>query len=296
MGSAAILAFAAHAASLQQALDQAVADTVLEFAPTQLKPEQLAVTVRVIRNGQEEKAGFRGNVPIYPASVIKLFYLVAAHRWMEDQKLKDTPELRRAMHDMIVDSSNDATHYVLDALTETVSGPELPSAEMALWAENRNSVNRFFAHQGFQGVNANQKPWGDGPYGRDRQFVGETFTNRNMLTTESTARLLSEIVSGKSITEKRSGEMMDLLLRDPFSKPQDPDDQAHGFTGIALKPGAKLWSKAGWTSTTRHDAACVEFPGGTQVILVIFTVGHAKERSLLPALASRLLNGLENAP
>ena len=52
---------------------------------------------------------------------------------MEDGKIKDTPELRRAMKDMIVLSYNEATHYVLDILTDTTSGPELAPAEMDKW-------------------------------------------------------------------------------------------------------------------------------------------------------------------
>ena len=49
---------------------------------------------------------------------------------MEDGKLKDTAELRRAMQDMIVDSYNEATGYIVDLLTGTTSGPELPEAEI----------------------------------------------------------------------------------------------------------------------------------------------------------------------
>ena len=38
-------------------------------------------------------ADFRGNRRIYPASVVKLFYLAAAQRWLEDKKIEETPEL-----------------------------------------------------------------------------------------------------------------------------------------------------------------------------------------------------------
>ena len=69
--------------------------------------------------------------------------------------------------------------------------------------------------------------------------------------------------------------MMDLLKRDWEATAKDPEDQANGFTGIALKEmnlkGAKLWSKAGWTSTTRHDAAYIQTPDGLKFVLVVFT-------------------------
>jgi hypothetical protein len=233
-------------------------------------------------------ASHRGGVAIYPASVVKLFYLAAAHRWLEDGKLTDTAELRRALRDMIVDSSNDATHYVLDALTGTTSGPELPADEMKTWSEKRNAVNRYFAGLGFTNINCNQKPWCEGPYGRDRIWVGQGYTNRNMLTTEATARLLTDIARREFVSAKRSGEMLELMQRDPANK---KDDQAR-FTFTELPSGAKLYAKAGWTSTTRHDAAYVEFADGRKLVLVVFTTGHANEQGIIQALARRIVANL----
>ena len=88
---------------------------------------------------QPVQASYRGGEQIYPASVIKLFYLVAAHRWLEDGKLKDTEELRRAMRDMIVDSLNEATGYLVDCLTGTTSGPELTPRR---WRNGMTSATR----------------------------------------------------------------------------------------------------------------------------------------------------------
>ncbi|MFN2452809.1 MAG: serine hydrolase [Pyrinomonadaceae bacterium] len=293
-------AVSANAASqppraLQQLVDEAAHAALQSFAGKKLQEKNLAITLVDLSDAQHPaQASFRGAEGIYPASVVKLFYLVAAHRQMEDGKIKDTPELRRAMRDMIVDSSNDATHYVLDELTGTTSGPELPPAEMAEWIFKRNAVNRYFAAQGYTGINANQKPWCEGPYGRDRVFVGAKYDNRNKLTTDATARLLTEIVTGRAITPARSTQMMELLKRDFAGKSTDADDQAHGFTGIALQSGARLWSKAGWTSATRHDAAYIELPNGARFILVTFTTDHANDRDIIPTVARAIINGIGN--
>ncbi len=282
--------------ALQQLVDQAARAALQSFAAKNLQEKNLAITLVDLSDAQHPaQASFRGTEPIYPASVVKLFYLVAAHRQMEDGRLKETDELRRALHDMIVDSSNDATHYVLDELTGTTSGPELASAEMAEWALKRNAVNRYFASQGYTAINVNQKPWCEGPYGRDRVFVGEKYDNRNKLTTDATARLLTEIVTGRAITHARSTQMMELLKRDYAGKKSaDPDDQAHGFTSIALQPGARLWSKAGWTSATRHDAAYIELPNGARFVLVTFTTEHANERDIIPTIARVVLNSFND--
>jgi len=282
--------------ALQEIVDEAVRSTLATFEPVKLLPSELAVTLVDLANPAEQlAASHRGDLPIYPASVVKLFYLAAAHQWMEEGKLQDTPELRRAMRDMIVESYNEATHYVLDSLTGVTSGPELPEAEMAAWSHRRNAVNRHFQALGFTNINVNQKPWCEGPYGRERIFVGRDYTNRNMLTTAAAARLLTQIATGQSVTRERSAQMMELMARDPFAQ-RDSEDQASGFTGIALPQGGKLWSKAGWTSQTRHDAAYVELPGGQKVVLVVFTENHANERGVIPAVAAHIFSKLALRP
>ena len=171
----------------------------------------------------------------------------------------------------------------MDLLTGTTSGPELPPDELQAWADKRDAVNRYFSSLGYTNINVNKKPWCEGPYGRETQAIKAFKPSRNLLTTDATARLLSEIVTGKAVSAKRSAAMMELLKRDPFGKTDDSDDQAHGFTGSALPPGAQLWSKAGWTTETRHDAAYIELPNGAKLVLVTFTTDHANERDLLRA-------------
>ncbi|PYK98568.1 MAG: serine hydrolase [Verrucomicrobia bacterium] len=284
---------AARARQVQALVDGAVHQTLAKFADKQLEPGQLAITLVDLRDREHPvRASYRGDAQIYPASVVKLFYLVAVHRWLEDGKLQDTGELRRAMRDMIVQSYNEATHYIVDLLTGTTSGPELSPSELKKWTKKRDAVNRYFASLGYTNINVNKKPWCEGPYGRETQASKAFKPGRNLLTTDATARLLSEIVSGKAVSAKRSAEMMELLNRDPFGKSNDPDDQAHGFTGPALPPGAKLWSKAGWTSETRHDAACIELPNGAKFVLVTFTTDHANEREIIPSLARVIMEGM----
>ena len=283
----------ARASRLQGLVDDAVRQTLAKFAGQQLKPDQIAVTLVDLSDQQRPvRASYRNDAQIYPASVVKLFYLVAAHRWLEDGRLQDTEELRRAMHDMIVDSYNEATHYIVDLLTGTTSGPELSPDGLIEWADKRNAVNRYFTSLGYTNINVNKKPWCEGPYGRETQAIKAFKPTRNMLTTDATARLMTEIVTGRAVSARRGAEMMDLLKRDPFGKSDDPDDQARGFNGGALPPGSKLWSKAGWTSQVRHDAAYIELANGARFVLVIFTTDHANEREIIPALGRAILGGM----
>ncbi len=273
----------------QTVVDHAVRRTFERFARLPLASEQLAVTlVDLSRRGKPARGSYRGDVPIYPASVVKLFYLLAVHRWLEDGQIEDTSELRRALRDMIVLSYNEATHYVVDLLTGTTSGPELPEAELRDWFERRNAVNRYLQSLGYTGINVNKKPWCEGPYGRESQAIRAFEPKRNLLTTDATARLLLEMVEGRAVNAQRSAEMLALMRRDPHAPTSDPDDQAQ-FSGPALPPGARLWSKAGWTSETRHDALYTELPDGRKCVLVVFTVGHAHEREILRSVVREIL-------
>jgi len=279
---------------LQAVVEEAVRATVAEFRAPELRSEQLAVTVIDLRSAAPVAADFRGDERCYPASVIKLFFLAATHRWLEDGRLSDTPELRRAMRDMIVDSSNDATNHLVDVLTGTTGGPELPAEALKAWNEQRGAVTRYFAALGYQNVNAIRKTWGDGPFGRESQDMKAHPPARNYLSTNDTARLLVEIATGRCVTPARSAEMLVLLERDPFTPSPDPDSQSVKFTGPALTPGMKLWSKAGWVSWARHDAALIERPDGGRIIIVTFTDGreHAQNREIIAAVARRVLANL----
>ena len=238
---------------------------------------------------------YRGSERIYPASVVKLFYLVAIYEWLQGGMVQPSEELKRAVKDMIVDSSNDAASLVVDILTGTTSGPELSDGPFQTWKYQRNIVNRYFQSLGWEElttININQKTWGDGPYGRERVFVGELRENRNMLTTNAVARLLHSIVGGVAVSSQMSQQMMKLLkrnLKDAELVPQNDENQVNGFLGEGLPPHANLWSKAGWTSTVRHDVAYIEIPERKPYLLVVFTEGKnvSQNRQILPFLSQR---------
>ncbi|PZD73825.1 hypothetical protein C1752_01781 [Acaryochloris thomasi RCC1774] len=236
---------------------------------------------------------YRGMERIYPASVVKLFYLVACHEWLETGMLPPSVELERAMRDMIADSSNDATSLVVDMLTGTTSGPELPSEPFETWKHQRNLVNRYFQSLDWlelETVNINQKTWGDGPYGRESLFVANQ--NRNMLTTDAVARLIHSVMGGVAVSGLRSQQMAALMQRSlsPNDLTADPENQITGFLGGGLPPNAQVWSKAGWTSTVRHDAAYIELPQHYPYTLVVFTEGPiiSQNQELLPFISQQI--------
>src|SRR5438128_9046028 len=93
---------AVRADALQQLVNDAAHAALTKFADKKLTESQLSITLIDLRDPQHPAtASFHGNERIYPASVVKLFYLVAVHRWLEDKKIQDADALKRAVHDLI---------------------------------------------------------------------------------------------------------------------------------------------------------------------------------------------------
>ena len=284
----------ARAPTLQLHLNQVAEWTLHEYAARGLQTDGLALAAILLRpDGTTEWAHVRGDAPLYPASLVKLFYLVAVHGFLDAGRIVDSAELERAIRDMIVDSGNDPTNYLLEVLTGASGGAELPEAELAAWMEQRQAVNHYFQALGYTNVNACQKTWAEGPYGRERQGYGANFELRNSASANAIARLwIEQIIHAAG---PRADVRRTLLSRDVTATTSDPDDQRTAFTAKGLPSGAKLWSKAGWTTKVRHDSAYVELPTGEKLVWVILTQGVSSDRALIPTVSRRFFAWFSHA-
>ena len=269
--------------SLDAALRR-TADATLKAFP-KLTADNLAMTlIDVTKPEVMSRADYHGDAPFYPASVIKLFYMVEVYH----QRKESDPDVPRALHEMIVVSDNDATAFLLDTITDTCSGPELEGRALRKFIERRGVVNRYFDPMGYD-ISAMAKPWSFGPFGRDVQLMGgPTRPNRNRATANSVASLLLWILRKRAVSPAASDAMLAPMAR-PLDAPPTDEGQVKSFIGEALPAGSKLWSKAGWTAEVRHDAAYIELPGGRNIIMVIFTRGVADDKTLLPAITKSIL-------
>ncbi|HXQ41855.1 MAG TPA: serine hydrolase [Candidatus Udaeobacter sp.] len=265
-----------------------------------LQPGSLAITLVLPEARTAGGFSHRGDRPGYPASLVKLFFLAAAEAALESGRLAASRELGQALTAMIQRSGNDATSLVVDSLTGTTSGPALNPAALKRWLARRRAIDRYFAAwrcPEFAGINLAQKTWYEAPYGRERQSCFDVPNNRNRLTSDAIARLLLAIAQGEAVNRRRSAAMMKLLARFPDAvDAQDPLNQVTGFFGEGLPRQARLWSKAGWSSRTRHDAAIIVLPGGTRLILVAMSFGPAaaRNRRLLPFIARQVARRIGN--
>jgi beta-lactamase class A len=267
-------------------LNRAAEASLKEFP--RLTADNLALSViDLTKPDASIRADYHGDVSFYPASLVKLFFMVGTYH-----QGKLTPEIERALREMIQVSDNDAAAFLVDILADTCSGSELEGKALDDFIDRRRKLNRSFGSLGYD-ISAMMKPWSFGPFGRDMQALGENKVNRNRASANSFASLLLWIVRRHAISPQASDAMMSLLER-PLSPPRPTENQVKEFFGESLPPGARLWSKEGDTSEVRHDAAYIELPNGRKLVVVILTRGAADDKRLLPAIGKRLLAELDH--
>jgi hypothetical protein len=283
-----------RSADLDAALSRIAAEIVSEFAAKGLTPEGLSISVVNLTQrtpGAPLPAGsYRGDLAYYPASVVKAFYLAYYESRKEAGKLSDMPELVRAIHDMITVSSNDATGFVVDAITDTTSGPEIASArKWKKWMEKRNAVNRFFLARGYHNLNANQKTFCEDAYGREQVFR-DGGKNRNRMTPDGVARLFKEIARGEIVGPAGTQEMLGLLARDVTSeKPlEDGELEDARLAGRKLPPGTRLWAKSGDAYDYHHLVARAILPNGVDFVIAAFTKGVKDVPDVIPRIYEKV--------
>jgi len=262
---------------------------VAEFAPNGLTEQGLSISLLDLSDPGFPAGSFRGDVAYYPASVVKAFYLAYYEAQKQAGKLKDTPELVRAVRDMITVSSNDATGFVVDSITATTSGPEMSGPDWEKWKERRNAVNRFFAARGYGDVNANQKTFCEDAYGRE-QIFRDGGKNRNRMTADSAARLFKEIARGEIVGPAGTQEMLALLSRDvtPAKPFEDLELEDARLSGQRLPAGTRFWSKSGDAYDVHHLVARTVLPGGQDFVLAVFTKGVKTVPGVIPRVFEKV--------
>ncbi len=236
--------------------------------------------------------GINNNKLIYPASIVKLVYALAAYSWIETKKILFSEEISDAVYKMLFYSSNDATSFLIDIITGTTSGPCIEGDIWENWKYQRAIINDWLKELNWHEVseiNCCQKTWDDGPFGREKEFYGTENKNRNMLTTDLSARVLQEIMI--KLDYKKDNLNLRSFLKRNLNKNvlnKDPLNQVDGFLGEGLPENINFWSKAGLMSQVRHDAAWWVNNDSLQTLLVVFGNGakYVKDETLFPEISN----------
>jgi beta-lactamase class A len=277
------------------------ADTVQEFASKGLTAEGLSIAVidlRGPRGGPHPSGGYRADESSYPCSVVKICYLSYYEAQKEAGRIKDDPELVRAVKDMITVSSNDATGFVVDVITGTISGPEIAdAAEWQTWKAKRNAVNDWYRARGYTNLNADQKTFCEDAYGREQAFR-DGGKNRNRMSAAEAARIFKEIVAGEVAGPAGTGEMLALLSRDVTStKPlEDTEPEDARLAGQGLPKGTLVWAKSGDAYDYHHLVARIVLPGGSEFVIAVFTKGVKDVPGIIPRVFEKVAAHFASAP
>ncbi len=246
----------------------------------------LVVTVKGA-DGRPHGFSHRGDVPIYPCSLVKSFHLIHALAALEEGRAEPHGDMDRALRDMIRYSSNTATNYVIDCITGTTGDTLLQGAEYLDWVSKRERLNRFFWALGWpewEGANISQKLMDDTRYGREAQYAGPEGTNLNALPALAAARLMWELFHGDlPLSAPVRARAQAILQRDPKGVAAlEASYQTSEFLAGDLPEGVEVWSKAGhnlWTgdaktSWFKHDMARFAALGRRPLTIVLMTQGR----------------------
>jgi len=238
--------------------------------------------------------GFNNKKMVYPASIVKLVYGLAAYYWIKKGSLLLSDEIIDAVRKMLSFSSNNATSFLIDLLTGTTSGPCIEGELWENWKYQRSIINDWLHDLHWKeliDINCCQKTWDDGPFGREKEFYGIENNNRNVMTTDSAARVLEEIMI--HIDYQKNDLNLRSFLKRNLNKvvlKNDSLNQIDGFLGEGLPETINLWSKAGLMSEVRHDSAWWINSQSLQTLLVVFCNGekYSKDTSFLPSIAKEV--------
>ena len=223
----------------------------------------VTVLLRDAKN-QWRRGSVGGDKLAYPASCVKLAYLVGAVHWCAAQG--QAPEcLDVHVRPMIVVSDNVATGFVVDRLSGVLNVTASAAGGFESWLAARRYTERVLDAQGLLGAQrlfnktypANSSESPEGFEARARRDVGA-----NVMSPDLAAKLLLAIITG-SIEPQASAYMRALLDRDRFSS-----DTAFG---AGLPPGSRLQNKVGVAYDTLEDIAWMQLPGGQQLIIAAFS-------------------------
>lgn len=266
---------------LQTELD-GVIDRLVAANPGLSESSLRVAVLDIDAKGGPRLAARHGDTPVYPASVVKFVYLMAAFAWVDRGQLEIDPELDRQLREMIYASSNKATQKVVRRLTNTRAGPALSTKEYDEFRDKRLSINRWLDTIGIEDLHCMHPTYDGGGdlHGRDRQLLQDgtiegglpatsgEFKNRQSMTAVETAKLLALLATDRALSKKSSAEVRRRMLRDPTKQKYLRDRIAGGAKRCS--DSMVVESKTGTFGRIIADAGIVRGPDGRELVIVVF--------------------------
>lgn len=251
-------------------LQRAVERARSEFLASQ-PFDRFHVTVLVEdRPGRWLRGSVEGDALSYPASCVKLGFLVGAVHWCRSRgERPDCLDLHA--RPMIVDSDNVATGELVDAISgvpnQTVGTAALPAADVEAWIDRRRYTERLLDTHGLLGgqrLLTKTYPTNSGETPVGLEEVARLRLGRNAMSADLSARLMLAIQTGS--IEPQAQDYMRALLRRPAMSP-------HSSLGGGLPPGSRHENKLGVAFDTLEDIMYAELPNRRRLIVAAYSNG-----------------------
>lgn len=257
------------------------------------------LSICLINIHDKSVAGYQMDAMQYPASLSKIFWMVAFYAQQDAGFLAPGDISSKDLARMIQDSDNEPASRIVDQLTATKSAPSPQPEDYGIWLDRRMWFNRFFERAGYKNINVSQKNFPipylglTEPTEFDKRMQVSDLDQpiRNQITAYQVARLLYEIAEGKAVSSLASRSMLQLLERDlKISAWKGVEDNAiEGFLGEGLSSDkVEFASKVGFTTQSRQEVALVRTKDGRiAYILAILAEdsAYANDWKIFPAIS-----------
>ncbi len=278
-------------------------DTIKALRKTDAALRQQTIRTAVIDipvKGPARLAHWKGDSPVYPASVPKFVYLMAAFAWRDAGMLEIDPELDRHLRAMTYSSSNKATQRVVAKLTDTTPGARLSKEEYEAFRTKRHLVKRWLADLGITDLHTVHPTYDGGDISaRERQFLEDPtvpgclpkrsgdLRNRQAMTADDSVRLLALLATDRALAPVSCEEVRRRMQRDVRKQGY----LRHRIAGGAMRTaGVEVYSKTGTWGPIHADAGIVRHHSGHQVVVAVFLEGAPRYRgSFIAELTDRVV-------
>ncbi len=288
---------------------QNIVDEVVNVSKNNNLPTQpLSVTILDINT--RKYGAYQQERLRYPASVVKLFWMVYLYAQIEKGILLEA-EFPQYLDSMIKNSDNEAASYIIDKITKTEYTANIKRKEYDNWKNKRLTINKYFQKAGYNNINISQKTFPI-PSLKLSQAKGSDLKLRdnpqkplrNQISTQQTARLLYEIHKNQSVSATSSAKMAKILTIDSQTRDAKKDDKnpngfnpVRGFLSASLPNDIYFRGKAGWTSNSRNDAAIITTADRKiAYILVVFAEhsAYASDWQIFPQISELVFQRITN--
>lgn len=243
----------------------------LEFLQSSSQIDKVSISILGLDSLDSCIYSVNGNLPRYPASIIKLFWAVQALIQLPESNAFDS-----LLEAMIVDSSDSAGQQIVDLLCGQQDPSSVKDFEEAYF--QRTKLETFWKEHGYKNLKAAHKTF------LNEYSEFDDWIKRNKFQNSVTSDLVIDLwkqlwfeASTLGLTDKHRTKLLNWLCRKPTKEKLKPEENGFqsSLLGYALPPEAVFHGKSGWRDDTINDSGIIV--GNKKFAIVVLSELGEKE-------------------